>query len=163
MCVLAERLLALPLDRVAEVVRMPALRPVPRPSPVLDGLLDLRGVPIEVIELRVALGMDRLADDLDARIVLVECGGRRYGFKVDDVMGVLAVPAEAIQPAPSMAGAEFVSGLHRGDAGLILLVDPDLLVEILRAAGALESLEAVAALGADAQRGGDDGAAERDA
>lgn len=147
-CVLAGRLLGVPLERVAEVVRMPALRPVPRPSPVLDGMLDLRGTPVEVIELRVALGVERLPDDLDARIVLVECGGRKYGFKVDDVQGVQAVPPADVQPAPAMAGAEFVTGLYRSDDGLTLLVDPDVLVEVLREAGALETLEAVAALGA---------------
>lgn len=140
----AGRRLGLPLEDVREVVRSVALEPVPGGARALAGLLDLRGQPVEVIDLRAALGAPPLDDDLDARIVVARAAAgaeeRSVGFAVDEAVGLCRVDAAAVEPAPELTAARYLVGVVRPEVegqGALLLLDPDLLVEVLSEEGAL--------------------------
>ncbi len=129
----AERQLGLPLDQVREVVRMVLLRPLPDAPPAVEGLLDLRGEPLEVVDLRAALGARTRADDLDSRIVVVAGATSGFGLKVDEVLEVEALAAGTVEPPPPRAAA-YLSGVYRSSADegeLVLLLDPERLLEQL--------------------------------
>lgn len=146
----AGRRLGLPLEAVREVVRSVALEPVPGSARALVGLLDLRGQPVEVIDLRAAIGAPALDDDLDARIVVaratLEGEERALGFKVDEAVGLTRVEAGVVEAAPELSAARYLIGVVRAEAegeGALLLLDPARLIEALGEEGA------VSAVGAD--------------
>lgn len=134
----AGRRLGLPLEAVREVVRSAALEPVPGGARALEGLLDLRGESVEVVDLRIALGAAPLDDDLDARLVVtrsaLEVGQRSVAFKVDEAAGLIRVTAADVERPPELSSAEYLVGVVRpeveGEPPLLLL-DPGRLVTAL--------------------------------
>lgn len=121
------RLFAVPLECVQEIVRMPALHPIPDASFAVAGLLDLRGEPVEVVDLRIAFGHEPLLDDLDCRIIVVELDDRTYGLKVDEVSSVGRIDLEQVDPALELTTSNCLLGAAPllGDRQeLALLIDP---------------------------------------
>jgi purine-binding chemotaxis protein CheW len=121
---------ALPLERVVEVFRMVAVTPLPQAPPWVCGVMDLRGRVIPVIDLRVKLGMPAREPDLSTPIVVVETGGAAAGLVTDEVVEVLAVPGEAVEPPDRAAGpGRAVTSLARLDGRLVLVLDTQALCE----------------------------------
>lgn len=118
-----ERLFGLPLSCVREVVRNVALEPVPGALRALAGLLDLRGRPVEVIDLRAAFGEPPLEVDLDSRIVVIEWESRAHGFLVDEAVELAEIDGARVEPPPRNATASVLSGLVRLRERLVLLLD----------------------------------------
>ena len=129
---LDQRALGLPLAAVVEIVRVAKIHPVPHTFTALEGVLDLRGTPVSVIDLRVALGLQPLRDDLDAHIVILRLADARYGFKVDAVSSVPTLQTSP-QPRPhGWSGGDFVLGIDHSASGLTLLLDAQHLLESIR-------------------------------
>jgi purine-binding chemotaxis protein CheW len=116
----ADLALAIQLDQVAEVVPVPPITKIPRPARHIEGLADLRGKPIPVVDLRKRLGLVNPAMSHHARLIVALPGGRKepLGFIVDSVGEILSVSeAEAPTRAPApwvdeglLAGALEVHG-----------------------------------------------------
>lgn len=131
----------LPLGEVREVVRIVALQPLPEPRPAFLGRLDLRGQLVDVIDLRVAVGLPPLEDDLDARLVIIEFEERVFALKVDGVSRSLALTKEQICPPPSLASARYLSGVTKcsvDDGAALLLLAPRRLLAIVEAGESAE-------------------------
>ena len=89
--------------RVREIIRPQALTPIRRGPPAIDGVLQLRGVSVPVMDMRRRLDLppNNLAS---RRIMIVVVGERPVGLIVDRVTEVVRVTAESIQPAPDLLG-----------------------------------------------------------
>jgi len=77
------------------------------------GVLNLRGIIVPIIDLRVRLDLEPRFDDLTVTVVL-NIGGKTIGVIVDSVSDVLTFAADAIKPAPGFPnanGAKFITGL----------------------------------------------------
>lgn len=119
---------ALPLEHVVEVFRMVAVSPLPEAPPWVRGVMDLRGRVIPVIDLRVKLGMPARAPDLSTPIVVVETSGATAGLVTDEVVEVLALPDEAVEPPDRAAGpAHVVTSIAHLDSRLVLVLDTEAL------------------------------------
>jgi purine-binding chemotaxis protein CheW len=118
-----ERRCALPLEDVAEVLRMPAVAPVPETPSWLRGALNLRGSTIPVIDLRARLGLPAPEPGPDSSIIVAWCESRMVGLVVDVVLDVLALPAVEIEPpGPAFGSASAVASIGRmADRPLIIL------------------------------------------
>lgn len=90
---------ALPVERVREIVRMRPVTPVPGvPADVL-GVISLRGEIVQVVDLKLRLGLPAAEPGPRARIVVVHADdGRTGGLLVDAVREVLTVDEESLQP-----------------------------------------------------------------
>ncbi len=131
---LAEEHYGLPIAAVDEVVRHPGnLARVPRAPAFVAGLLNLRGRAVPVVDQRHRFAVPGQAPARGGRIIVVTLRGLQAGFAVDAVTDVLAIPAAALQPAPALAADAGGSFSHvaspDGDARLILLVDPQALLD----------------------------------
>jgi purine-binding chemotaxis protein CheW len=99
-----------PIESVQEIVRVPEqLTQVPRSPAFVEGVVNLRGAVLPVIDLRRRLGMAAVERGDRQRIMVFLIDDIRTGFIVDSVAEVLKVPRSAIGPAPRLSGEQ--SGL----------------------------------------------------
>ena len=112
--------------KVQEINRMLEVTRVPNTPEHVDGVINLRGKVIPIIDLRRRFGMERKAHDKNTRIVVVELGGRIVGFVVDAVSEVLRIPKGVTEAPPSICSqgvdADYITAVGKlGDRLLILL------------------------------------------
>lgn len=93
--------LALDVHRVHEVLRTLPISAVPSAPAFLEGLIDVRGALVPVIDLRRRFEVAEPVDDLETRIVLVGLGAETLAVLVDRVTEVLRVPETAVGPPPA--------------------------------------------------------------
>ena len=112
--------------QVHEILRWQEPTPVPKAPAFVEGVLDVRGLLVPVIDLRKRFEVPELAYDDDTRIVLVDFQGERLGLVVDAVTEVLRAPETAVSPPPAFfkgLSAEFLRGIVRLEGRLVVLLD----------------------------------------
>lgn len=116
---------------VHEINRMMELTRVPQAPVEIEGVINLRGKIIPVMDLRKRFGLPTRERDEQTRIIVVEVDSRVIGFIVDRVRQVLPVSRSIVEPAPDMVtsiDSQFISGVGKlPDRLLILLELPELL------------------------------------
>ena len=118
-----------PIMTVQEIVRVPeALTRVPRTPAFVEGVINLRGTVLPVIDQRSRLGLPSIERNERQRIMVYLLGGKRTGFIVDSVAEVLRIPRAHIVPAPAMSHEQslLISRVAKvdGDKRMVLLIDP---------------------------------------
>jgi len=113
-----------PIRDVREIIRMQEVTRVPRAPDSVEGVINLRGQIVPIIDLRRRLGMSSKENDRDTRIVIVELDGELAGFVVDSVTEVLRVPGDQIEPPPDMVvKQEYITGVGKLEDRLLILLD----------------------------------------
>jgi purine-binding chemotaxis protein CheW len=99
---------------------------VPRAPQFMEGVINLRGQLIPIIDLRARFGMPRAEHTKNTRIVVTEIGAKRVGMVVDSVSEVLRLPTDQIEDAPEMitgVDTEYIRGVGKIEDRLIILLD----------------------------------------
>jgi len=112
--------------KVQEINRMLEVTQVPNVPEYVDGIINLRGKVIPIIDLRRRFGMERKEHDKNTRIVVVELNGKTVGFVVDAVREVLRIPKSVTEPPPSIVArvdAECITAVGKLDDRLLILLD----------------------------------------
>lgn len=125
---LGQELFGVDILKVQEINRMPEITKVPQAPEFVEGVINLRGKVIPVIDLRKRFGLPRREYDKETRIIVVEVADNTVGFVVDNVSAVLRIPEESIEPPPPIAAgvrAEYLSGVAKLDSRLLILLDLD--------------------------------------
>lgn len=123
-CEVAGRRLALRAAEVREVVRAVAVAPLPRAPDVVDGLINLRGEPVPVLDVRRRFGLAASEVLPGQHFVVARAGARTVALRVDRALELLEVPEEAIRSAePAVSGAEGVEGIAVLPDGLLVIHD----------------------------------------
>jgi purine-binding chemotaxis protein CheW len=116
---------ALDVLSVQEINRMVEITRVPKAPFFVEGVINLRGRIIPVLDLRRRFGLPVAERTNESRIVVILVRQRMVGLIVDEVVEVLRIPKSTVEPPPSVgssAGAEFTQGVGRiGDRLLIVL------------------------------------------
>lgn len=115
-----------PITSLHEIVRVPEITAVPDAPDYLEGVINLRGKIVSVVDLRKRFGQPSTGFNRRNRILVVEHRGRLAGMIVDSASEVLKVPESKIEPAPSMmqeGGLDCVTGLAKYEGRLIILLD----------------------------------------
>jgi purine-binding chemotaxis protein CheW len=123
-----------PIMSVQEIVRVPeTLTRVPRTPAFVEGVINLRGTVLPVIDQRSRLGLPSIERNERQRIMVYLLGGKRTGFIVDSVAEVLRIPRAHIVPAPAMSQEQslLISRVAKvdGDKRMVLLIDPTHLLQ----------------------------------
>jgi len=111
---------------VQEINRMSQITKVPNTSDFIEGVINLRGKIISVIDLRVKLGMIRKEYGKNTRIIVVDIKGQTLGFIVDEVNEVLRIPQEIIEAPPDMVGGvncDYITSIGKLEDRLLILLD----------------------------------------
>jgi purine-binding chemotaxis protein CheW len=112
--------------KVQEINRMMEITRVPNSPPYVEGVINLRGKVIPVVDLRQRLGMEPKEKDTHSRIIVMELSGRVVGFVVDAVSEVLRIPKSVTEPPPAVAtgtSAEYITAVGKLDNRLLTLLD----------------------------------------
>jgi purine-binding chemotaxis protein CheW len=96
-----------PIDSVQEIVRVPEeLTHVPKAPPFVEGVINLRGAVLPVIDLRRRLDLPAVERSDRQRVMVFLIDGMRTGFIVDSVAEVLKIPKSAIEAAPRLSSEQ---------------------------------------------------------
>lgn len=133
----------LPISIVREIVRVPEITSVPNSPDYIEGVINLRGRIIPVVDLRKRFGEPVNEPSKKHRIVVVEIESRRIGLLVNSASEVLKIPPSEIEAPHNVfqeGELDYITGVGKLRGRLVILLD---LSRILQR-GELRSLEAVA-------------------
>jgi purine-binding chemotaxis protein CheW len=111
---------------VQEINRMLQITKVPNAPDYVDGVVNLRGRVIPVLDLRHKLGLPRKEHDNNTRIIVVEVNSKTVGFIVDGVKEVLRIPENITEAAPEIVtgiNSEYIKSIGKLDDRLLILID----------------------------------------
>jgi purine-binding chemotaxis protein CheW len=113
--------------KIREIIRMVDITRVPRAPHFIEGVINLRGTVIPVINLRTKVRMPRLEYDKNTRIVIVEIGGTIIGFIVDAVREVLRIQENCLEapPAITIEKADYITSVAKLEDQLVILMDTE--------------------------------------
>lgn len=118
---------------VQEINRMLQVTQVPNSPDFIEGVINLRGRIIPVINLRTKMGIPKKEYDHNTRIIVVEVGGRTVGFIVDAVNEVIRIPRDITETPPEIVSghqSEFISAVGKLEDRLLILIDLNKLLSI---------------------------------
>lgn len=125
---MGEELYGLPISLVREILKPLPVTRFPKSPPYVEGVIDLRGRILPIINLRKMFGLSPVEETDDTRYVDLQLDGLNVGIVVDAVSEVTNIPQKLIEPAPPIiAGVEgkYLQGIARLHDKLIMLLDVD--------------------------------------
>jgi len=117
---------AVEVTQVREIMRMEEITRMPKSPHFVEGIINLRGQIIAVVELAKRLNLETGERSGETRIIVVETEDIKVGMIVDSVSEVLRVAADAVEPSPTLAtdiSAAYLQGVLKQDNRLIILLD----------------------------------------
>ena len=120
------------IEQIQEIVILEQVTTVPQVPECCEGVSNLRGSIIPIINLRKLFGLAPKVADADTRTIVVNFGGRTMGCTVDMVSQVIRIPDDNLQPAPEtliVDGADYIIGFAKLDERLMIVLDIDKLLD----------------------------------
>ena len=114
------------IGAVREIIRMQEITRVPKTPEFVEGVINLRGKVIPVIDLRKRFGLHVAEQNKDNRIVVVDIGKQDIEVIVDAVTEVLRISTDSVEPPTSVitsADSDYLLGIAKLENRLIILLD----------------------------------------
>jgi purine-binding chemotaxis protein CheW len=121
-----------PITALHEIVRVPEVTAVPDAPEYVEGVINLRGRIVSVLDLRKRLGQSEPGHERHNRILVVRHREKLAGLIVDSASEVLKIAEGDIEPSPTESlegGIKCVTGLGKHEGRLIVLLDLDKLLD----------------------------------
>ena len=117
--------------KVQEIIRTMEITKVPRAPEFVEGVINLRGKVIPIIDLRRRFGLAPQAHDKTPRLIVIERNYIIVGVGVDAVSEVLRIPASTVEPPPPVVAgvdSDYISGVGKLQDRLLIMLDLDKLL-----------------------------------
>jgi purine-binding chemotaxis protein CheW len=114
------------ISQVQEIIRLVEITHVPRAPRFIEGVINLRGQLIPILDLRTRFDMPRVEPTKNTRIVVTEIANKRIGIVVDSVSEVLNIPVENVERTPEIVagvGTEYIRSVGKLGDRLIIMLD----------------------------------------
>jgi len=112
---------------VREIISNTQITPVPQAPSFVEGVINLRGQIIPVVDLRKRFNLEENDHKEDVKVVIIEVEDNILGLIVDSVSEVLNIPSDSINPPPALVangiGAEYIKGIGQYNDKMIILID----------------------------------------
>ena len=111
---------------VQEIIRLINITKVPNSNSFVEGIINLRGKVIPVINIRVKLNMEKIENTHNTRIIVVDINNKTVGFIVDSVNEVLRISRNIIEAPPSITtsvDSEYITAVGKLEDKLLILLD----------------------------------------
>lgn len=128
---LAEEEYGVLITQVMEIIRMTPTTKVPRSPHFVEGIINLRGQIIPIVDMKKRFALPATEYTGDSRIIVIQVGSSTFGIQVDSVSEVLRVRSSNIEPAPSIVcgiDTRYITGVAKVDERLLILLDLDMLL-----------------------------------
>ncbi len=117
---------------VQEIIVVPEITRIPNAPIFVEGVINLRGRLVPVIDLRKRLNVGGESFERQTRIVVVQIRGKVTGLVVDAVEAVTTIPRESIEVAPAIVTvgveSQYITGVSKLEDRMIILLDFDKLL-----------------------------------
>jgi purine-binding chemotaxis protein CheW len=123
---LANECYGVDIAAVESIIKMQTITVVPHAPAFVEGVTNLRGSVLPVVDLRKRFGLPSVENNRNTRIIVVTIDEIKVGMTVDAVSEVLRVSEEAIEPTPPMVmtvDSSFITGIAKVGERLIILLD----------------------------------------
>lgn len=117
---------ALPVEHVGAIERMQPITRIPATADFVKGVINLRGVIIPVIDLRLRFDMEKAELTDDNRIIIVHLNEYEVGLVVDAANDVIDIPKSIIEAPPEVIGSvdiDYIEGVAKLENRLFVLLD----------------------------------------
>ena len=121
------------ISHIHEIIRMQDSTPLPRSAPDIEGVINLRGKIVPVLDLRKRLGLTSAERTRATRIIVVELEDYVVGMIVDSVVGVLRINEDTIETPSHLVAdvnTDFVRGVGRVNEELLILLNLDRVLQL---------------------------------
>ncbi|WP_156289084.1 chemotaxis protein CheW [Oceanobacillus salinisoli] len=138
---LKEEEYAVNVQQIASIERLVPITRVPQTNDFVKGVINLRGVVIPIIDLRLRFGLDEAEMNDATRILIVYLDDMEVGLIVDSANDVIDIPEEIVEPNPEVIGsvhADYIEGVAKIENRLLILLD---LHKVLETEKTRESVE----------------------
>lgn len=111
---------------IEEILRKTEITPVPKAPDFIQGIINIRGRVIPVVDLKNKLNLGMVDDSQTSRIIITNIGGKKVGFLVDEVDEVLRIEKDTIEDAPALAvniDSQYIKGVAKTEGGMVILLD----------------------------------------
>lgn len=111
---------------VETIIRMMEITKIPKAPGFVEGVINLRGMIIPIIDFRKRFNMQPRDEGKDTRIIVTNVNNKQMGFIVDSVSEVIRLPVSAIEPPPPIVSgieAEYIDGVGKLDDRLLILIN----------------------------------------
>ncbi len=141
---------AVPINLVHEIVRVPDITAVPDAPDYIEGVINLRGKIVSIVDLRKRFGEKEITRTKKNRILVVEVEGKHVGLIVDAASEVLKLPQGDVEAPPNVfeqGELNYVTGVGKLNDRLIILVELNKILQQgeLRRLGELAAVQSMAA------------------
>ena len=119
--------------KVEEIIRIISITKIPNTPDFVEGVINLRGRVIPVIDLRTRLGHPRREHNNNTRVIVVNVNGMTLGFIVDSVREVLRIPKSITEPPPSITAgvnSEYITAVGKLENRLLILLDLEKVLDL---------------------------------
>ena len=119
--------------KVQEINRMVEITRVPQAPDYVEGVINLRGKVIPIIDLRKRFSLDTKEHDKNTRIVVVDIAGNVMGMIVDSVSEVLRLQTSTIENPPEIVtgvNAEYIKGVAKLEDRLLIFLDLTKVIDV---------------------------------
>ena len=116
----------IPISQVREIVRVPQITAVPNAPEIVEGVMNLRGRIVPIVDLRKRFRETDIQPNKKNRVVIVEMDGRLVGLTVNAASEVLKIPPSQVEPPQSFfsdSEIDYVSGIAKLNGRLVILID----------------------------------------
>ncbi len=120
-----------PITQVKEINRLTTTTKVPRSPAFVEGIINLRGQIIPIIDMKKRFDLPLTEYTGEARIIVIQVGDHTFGVEVDSVSEVLRINSGNIEPAPHIVcsiDARYITGVAKVGDRLLILLDLDKLL-----------------------------------
>ena len=117
---------AVEVTQVREIIRMQDITRMPKAPSFVEGIINLRGQIIAVLDLAQRLNLEAAERGSETRIIVVEAGDIKVGMIVDSVSEVMRINEDEVEPSPALAAdveAVYLKGVVKQENRLIILLD----------------------------------------
>jgi purine-binding chemotaxis protein CheW len=125
---------AFDISSVREIFPTQDITRVHRSPRHIEGVMNLRGKLVTVVDLRRRFRLEPKTPDENSRIIVVDATDAPVGFIVDEVTEVIRLPPESVEPVPEYVAqeieSEYVAGIAKIDERLITVIDPLKVLEL---------------------------------
>ncbi len=119
--------------KVEEIIRLISITKIPNAPDFIEGVVNLRGRVIPVIDLRTRLRHPKKEHDNNTRVIVVNVNNTTLGFIVDSVKEVLRIPKSITEPPPSITSSidsDYITAVGKLENRLLILLDLEKVLDL---------------------------------